>query len=617
MQKIQLEKSLSEGFIFYAISTLTIAIQFLFYLIHSPRLAMMDVGGWMFYITAACSHAALWALIPYIISLIVAITVRRHQAAAITHIILVSLLNILAYIDGSVYSLYKFHINGFVLNLLVGEGNSEIFTFSFWLYLKIAGVLVGIFAANTLLRILAGHCYTRFHRCGFRPVLATLILFALFSNFYHAYAAVAQKTSVIRSAPCLPYYFPLTATRLMMKLGVVSSKDVIKMNFNNKKQSADLNYPIDSLKYEVHSNPKNVVLIAIDSWNYRAFNQDITPHISHFADSCSRFTSHLSSSNGTRGSIFGLFFSLSSIYWTDFEVSGIQPLLIEELLKQNYQIGIYPSATIVNPPFAKILFSKVPDLRTHTEGKTVYDRDCRITADYLQALDTLGSGTKPFFSFLFYDLAHGYEVPKDKLYRFQPSWEFADYMKLNNDIDPTPFLNLYYNCVAEADSLVGCVLHKLEEKKLLDNTLVIITGDHGQEFNENHKNYGGHGSNYSPVQTHIPFLLYEPGEQPHTYHHRTTHYDFAPTLMNKVLGVTNPPSDYSMGHLITDTCPRNWHIVGDNLNYAFIVENHTILEKHPSGYIEISDSALNPLENYKIDNRKLNEAILSLNRFYK
>lgn len=156
MQKIQLEKSLSEEFIFYAISTLTIAIQFLFYLIHSPRLAMMDVGGWMFYITAACSHAA-----------------------------------------------------------------------------------------------------------------------------------VAQKTSVIRSASCLPYYFPLTATRLMMKLGVVSSKDVIKMNFNNKKQSADLNYPIDSLKYEVHSNPKNVVLIAIDSWNYRAFNQDITPHISHFADSCS------------------------------------------------------------------------------------------------------------------------------------------------------------------------------------------------------------------------------------------------------------------------------------------------------------------------------------------
>lgn len=235
MRKIQFRESLSEGFIFYAISTATIAIQFLSYLIHSPRLAMMDVGGWMFYITAACSHAALWALIPYVISLITAITVRNHKAAAITHVVLVSLLNILAYIDGSVYSLYKFHINGFVLNLLVGEGNSEIFTFNFWLYLKIAGVLLGIFAANALLRMLASHCYARFRRCGFRPVFATLILFALFSNVYHAYAAVAQKTSVIRSASCLPYYFPLTATRLMMKLGVVSSKDVIKMNFDNKK----------------------------------------------------------------------------------------------------------------------------------------------------------------------------------------------------------------------------------------------------------------------------------------------------------------------------------------------------------------------------------------------
>lgn len=48
MQKIQLGKSLSEGFIFYAISTLTIAIQFLFYLIHSPRLAMMDVEAGCF-----------------------------------------------------------------------------------------------------------------------------------------------------------------------------------------------------------------------------------------------------------------------------------------------------------------------------------------------------------------------------------------------------------------------------------------------------------------------------------------------------------------------------------------------------------------------------------------
>lgn len=617
MEKIKLQKAFAEGFIFYILSTLTVTIQFLFYLLDSPRLSMMDGGGWLFYVTAACSHAALWALIPYLMAMVVWLAFRRERAATIVHIVLAALLNLLAYIDGSVYSLYKFHINGFVLSLLFGEGNSEIFTFSFWLYLKMAGIVLGVFAANVLLRMLAGRCYARFHRCGFRPALAVLVLFALFSNLYHAYAAVAQKTSVVRSASCLPYYFPLTATTLMVKLGVVSPDDIVRIDFGNRQNATDLNYPIHPLQHHGQASRKNIVFIAIDSWNYRAFKPEVMPCISSFARKCSRFDSHLSSSNGTRGSIFGLFFSLSSIYWTDFEMSGIQPLLVDELLAQDYRIGIYPSATIVNPPFAKVLFSKVPHLRTHTEGQTVYDRDCRITADYLQALDTLADDTKPFFSFLFYDLAHGFELPKEKLHRFQPSWEFADYMKLNNDTDPTPFLNLYYNCLAEADSLVGCVLRKLEEKKLLDNTLVFLTGDHGQEFNENHKNYWGHGSNYSPAQTHIPFLVYRPGEEPRTYSHRTTHYDFAPTVMSEMLGVTNPPSDYSMGHLLTDTCSRNWHVVGDYLNYAFIVEKQTILEKRPAGYVEICDSALNPLEHYKVDTKGLNEAIRSLNRFYK
>ena len=87
--------------------------------------------------------------------------------------------------------------------------------------------------------------------------------------------------------------------------------------------------------------------------------------------------------------------------------------------------------------------------------------------------------------------------------------------------------------------------------------------------------------------------------------------------MTEVLGISNPPSDYGTGHLLTDTCAREWHVVGSHLNYAFIVENNTILEKLPSGYIEICDSAMNPLDNYKIDPRKLDESIRSLNRFYK
>ena len=38
-----------------------------------------------------------------------------------------------------------------------------------------------------------------------------------------------------------------------------------------------------------------------------------------------------------------------------------------------------------------------------------------------------------------------FELPADKNKHFQPAWAFADYTKLNNDMDPTPFWNLYRN----------------------------------------------------------------------------------------------------------------------------------------------------------------------------
>src|SRR3712207_8221246 len=84
--------------------------------------------------------------------------------------------------------------------------------------------------------------------------------------------------------------------------------------------------------------------------------------------------------------------------------------------------------------------------------RSPYQRDLRINSDFLADLDRY-DGRQPFFSFVFYDAAHAIEVPKNKQFHFQPSWEYIDYMKLNNDIDPTPAFNLYRNCVAEIDSL--------------------------------------------------------------------------------------------------------------------------------------------------------------------
>jgi membrane-anchored protein YejM (alkaline phosphatase superfamily) len=101
------------------------------------------------------------------------------------------------------------------------------------------------------------------------------------------------------------------------------------------------------------------------------------------------------------------------------------------------------------------------------------------------------------------------------------------------------------------------------------------------------------------------------------YLHRTTHYDFVPTLMHNYLGVTNPIEDYCAGRLLNDRSPRLWHFVGNELRYAFLVEGDTILTKEGAGYVEVTDAHLNPVDDYHINPKAFNKAIHGLNRFFK
>jgi hypothetical protein len=72
-----------------------------------------------------------------------------------------------------------------------------------------------------------------------------------------------------------------------------------------------------------------------------------------------------------------------------------------------------------------------------------------------------------------------------------------------------------------------------------------------------------------------------------------------------------------MGRLLSDPTPRDWHVVGNDLFYAFILNDGTIVEKRGAGNVVIFDKVMNQLDNYPLNAKQLNDAILRLNRFYK
>ena len=58
-------------------------------------------------------------------------------------------------------------------------------------------------------------------------------------------------------------------------------------------------------------------------------------------------------------------------------------------------------------------------------------------------------------------------------------------------------------------------------------------------------------------------------------------------------------------------------MVGNDLFYAFILNDGTIIEKRGAGNVVVFDRQMNQLDDYPLNAKQLNDAIIRLNRFYK
>ena len=67
----------------------------------------------------------------------------------------------------------------------------------------------------------------------------------------------------------------------------------------------------------------------------------------------------------------------------------------------------------------------------------------------------------------------------------------------------------YYNSIANADRAISEVLQMLEQKGVRDDTIVVVTSDHGEELFEN--GLLGHGLGVDPIQSQVPFVIDLPG----------------------------------------------------------------------------------------------------------
>ena len=170
------------------------------------------------------------------------------------------------------------------------------------------------------------------------------------------------------------------------------------------------------------------------------------------------------------------------------------------------------------------------------ESATPGDKNSRKTAAMINndVLSWLGQPRdRPFFAFLNYYDAHApFQLPNGFDRQFGLSAQplafreslLRSYARMaSGKSHPQDALAIiskanellrdsYDSCIAYLDQELGRLFAELEGRGLLDNTLVIVTSDHGEQFNEHRLT--GHGNSLYGSLIHVPLLIFPPSREP-------------------------------------------------------------------------------------------------------
>jgi arylsulfatase A-like enzyme len=149
---------------------------------------------------------------------------------------------------------------------------------------------------------------------------------------------------------------------------------------------------------------------------------------------------------------------------------------------------------------------------------------------------------KPFFLTYVPAAPHQpFDVPDRRFAVFDTSQAF-----LKND-----FTGPYLNSLRYMDWVVAGLVDKLEELRLLDRTLVIITGDHGEMLGEQNGPIG-HGWNADPTLSNVPLIIMDPRRPGYRINLALgSHVDLLPTALD-LLGVPLPAGELYQGVTLFD-----------------------------------------------------------------
>jgi arylsulfatase A-like enzyme len=300
--------------------------------------------------------------------------------------------------------------------------------------------------------------------------------------------------------------------------------------------------------------PPNVLLISIDTLRpdrlgCYGHSRDTSPTLDALAAEGVLFTDVTSASPWTLPShtslLTGLYPSRHGVRGHTHKLKASVPTLAGILGEHGYQtMAVVNSHNLSQRYGLGSGFESFEYILEYEPDGSIPNRGPKVIRRAKKLLE--GRDERPFFLFLhFYDAHTDFTPDEEYVARFVRPYEgevdgstkqLAD-LRANNltlaEGDLRHLFDLYDAEIRQLDDLLGGFLRGLETKGVLENTFVVVTSDHGEEFME-HGSYL-HGRTHYDEVIRIPLLVSGPGLPGGRRVDTRAHLvDVAPTILNLV-----------------------------------------------------------------------------------
>lgn len=587
---------------FGVLNTALFALVLSRYLFYYPFSA--DLPGNLYVLLAFIGQAAVLACIPmFAVTVPFALLVPIRGFVTGLAVLLASFGLSILYLDANLFGENRFHLS--FLMIAIFERTTWVFTGVFWLILL---------AFESLLASIVWRGFAGWSRVVHGAWIGVTLSFCwLAGQALHIWGDAVAHTPVTQFTRFMPLYYPIHAKRDLARLGLVDPEQVRKRRLLRGSFDAgggQLQYPLRPMDCRPGNDGlPNILIILIDALRPDTVHPGLMPNLYAFSENAVRFNRHYSGGNSSRMGLFSMFYGLPSTYWQSFYDLQRSPVLMDQVRDKGLQVALFSAVGFGSPTLIdRTAFAGWPDLPEERSDIGKSAQNAALTDDWLNWLTVRDVG-RPFFGFLYFDPPM-WEYEADGREPLPMDDRFTDNSKASGQ------WRQYRLAMRSVDVEVGRVLNSLRSRSLLDDTIVLITSDHGYEFDDNGLGYIGHASSFSTPQLHVVLIGHWPGIEARDIDYRTSHHDLPVTLLQDVFGCRNPPREYGIGRNLFSGESWAWTMAGSYTAHA-IVKPDQVIVSHPGGFVEILDERYRPVSGASLDVALVQEAMEAQRRFFK